>query len=188
MVKVLVLLAPGFEEIEALTPIDFLRRAGAEVIVASVGHSDLNVKAAHDIIVKANVKFDDVHTQIFDCIVCPGGMPGTKNLAKCQHVVDALKAHAQAGKIVAAICAAPGFVLAEAAQLLKGKNACGYPGSDAKIEENGGHKKEDPVVVDGNIVTSRGPGTAPLFALKLIEILFGAEKSQEIGKGTLVLH
>ena len=185
MVKVLVLLAPGFEEIEAITPIDFLRRAGCEVVTAVVGHNDLNVKAAHDVTFKADVKFSDVHTQIFDCIVCPGGMPGTKNLAKSKEVIDALHAHNNAGKIVAAICAAPGFVLAEAAQLLKGKNACGYPGSDEKITENGGHKNENPVTVDGNIVTSRGPGTAYKFALTLVEKLCGAEKAQEIGKGTL---
>ncbi|KAK8870310.1 hypothetical protein M9Y10_008188 [Tritrichomonas musculus] len=187
MVKVLILLAPGFEEIEAITPIDYLRRAGAEVTTASVGHNDLNVKGAHDVTIKADVKFTDVHTQLFDAIVCPGGMPGTKNLAKTKEVIDALHAHEKAGKVVAAICAAPGFVLAEAAQLLKGKNACGYPGSDEKITENGGHKNENPVTVDGNIITSRGPGTAYKFALALIEKLVGADKAQEVGKGTLNL-
>ncbi|OHT01121.1 putative DJ-1 family protein [Tritrichomonas foetus] len=187
MVKVLVLIAPGFEPVEAITPIDFLRRAGAEVTTAAVGHNELNIKSAHDITMKCDVKFESVHTQLYDAIVCPGGMPGTKNLAKDAHVLEALKAHNDAGKVVAAICAAPGFVLAEAAQLLKGKNACGYPGSDAKITENGGNKLEDPVVIDGNIVTSRGPGTASKFALALIGKLFGDEKANEIGSGTLVL-
>ena len=185
MVKVLVLLAPGFEEIEAITPIDFLRRAGAEVTIASVGHNDLNVKGSHEITIKADVKFNDVHTQLFDAIICPGGIPGTTNLAKTKEVIDALHAHNKAGKVVAAICAAPGFILAEAAQLLKGKNACGFPGPDQKITENGGNRKEDPVTVDGNIITSRAAGTAIKFALALIEKLCGAEKAQEIGKGTL---
>ena len=184
MVKVLILLAPGFEEIEAITPIDYLRRAGAEVTTAVVGHND--VKGAH-VTIKADVKFADVHTQLFDAIVCPGRMPGTKNLAKTKEVIDTLHAYEKAGKVVAAICAAPEFVLAEAAQLLKGKNACGYPGSDEKITENGGHKNENPVTVDGNIITSRGPGTAYKFALALIEKLVGADKAQEVGKGTLNL-
>lgn len=187
MVKVLVLLAPGFEEIEAITPIDFLRRAGAEVTIASVGHNDLNVKGSHEITIKADVKFNDVHTQLFDAIICPGGIPGTTNLAKTKEVIDALHAHNKAGKVVAAICAAPGFILAEAAQLLKGKNACGFPGPDQKITENGGNRKEDPVTVDGNIITSRAAGTAIKFALALIEKLCGAEKAHEVGKGTLYL-
>ncbi|KAK8837361.1 hypothetical protein M9Y10_036794 [Tritrichomonas musculus] len=187
MVKVLVLLAPGFEEVEATCPIDYLRRAGAEVILASVGTNDLDVTGSHGITFKADVKFNDVHTQIFDGIICPGGLPGTTNLAKTKEVIDALHAHNKAGKVVAAICAAPGFILAEAAQLLKGKNACGYPGPDKKITENGGNRKEDPVTVDGNIITSRGAGTAHKFALALIEKLCGADKAQEVGKGTLYL-
>lgn len=188
MVRVCVLVAPGFEPIEAITPIDFLRRAGAEVVVAAVGHNDLNIKGAHDITMKCDASFESVHGETFDCVVAPGGMPGTKNLAKDAKVVEFIKKHHAAGKLVGAICAAPGFVLAEACQLLKGKNACGYPGTDDKIAENGGSKNEDPVTIDGNIVTSRGPGTASLFAVTLIKVLFGEEKSQEIGKGTLTLR
>lgn len=185
MVKALVLLAPGFEEIEALTPIDFLRRAGVEVTIASVCHDDLLVRGSHEITVKADVKFADVRGQLFDALICPGGLPGTTNLAKTKEVLDAIIAHNNAGKIVAAICAAPGLLFAEAAKILKGKNACGYPGPDQKITENGGNRLDDLVTVDGNIVTSRAAGTAFKFALKLIELLCGAEKAQDVGKGTL---
>ena len=185
--KAVVLIAPGFEEIEAITPIDFLRRAGVEVVMASVGHDDLAIKGAHGIVLKCNVKFDDVSKNIYDVIICPGGMPGTKNLAKSENVVKAIKAHLAAGKVVAAICASPGYVLAEACGIMKGKTGCGYPGCDDKITENGGTKVEDRVFVDGNIITSRGPGTASIFALEIVRKLVGNEKAEEIGKGTLTL-
>ena len=187
MVKVCVFLAPGFEEVEALTPIDFLRRVGAEVVVASVGHNDLLIKGSHNVTVKCDKKIDDVADELFDAVICPGGMPGTKNLAADKKVIAAIHKHNEAGKVVAAICAAPGFVLAEAAQILKGKKACGYPGTDDKITQNGGTKLEDPVVVDGNIITSRGPGTASRFALELVRHLCGEEKYNAVGNGTLTL-
>jgi 4-methyl-5(b-hydroxyethyl)-thiazole monophosphate biosynthesis len=186
MVKVLFLLAPGFEPIEAITPIDLLRRAGAEVTLAAVGTPDLLVAAAHKVTVKADVKFDDVATQLFDAIVAPGGMPGTTNLAGTPAVVTAIRAHNSAGKLVGAICAAPGFVLGSAAQILGGKNAAGYPGADKGITESGGTIVVQPVVIDGNIITSRGPGTALPFGLALVKALFGAAKEQEIGKAVLV--
>jgi 4-methyl-5(b-hydroxyethyl)-thiazole monophosphate biosynthesis len=187
MTRVLFLLAPGFETIEALLPVDLLRRAKLDVTLASVGHDDLNVKSAQNVIVRCDVKFDQVATDLYDAIVCPGGMPGTTNLAGNAKVIAAIQAHNKAGKIVAAICAAPGYVLAEAAKILGGKNACGYPGTDAKISENGGTVSEERVVVDQNIVTSRGPGTAAQFGLTLIRVLVGPEKEQEVGKATLIL-
>lgn len=186
MVKVCICLAPGFEECEALVPTDFLRRAGAEVILAAVGTPDLLVQAAQKVTVKADVKFDDVQNEEFDAIICPGGMPGTTNLAKHAPLIVKLKKQVTSGKLVAAICAAPGFVLAEAAQILNGKHACGYPGTDDLITKNGGIKSNDPVVVDGNIITSRAPGTAYLFALALIKYLFDQSKADEIAKGTLL--
>ena len=186
MVKVCICLAPGFEECEALVPTDFLRRAGAEVTLAAVGTPDLFVEAAHKVTVKADAMFDAVQNNAFDAIICPGGMPGTKNLAKHAPLIAALKKQAAAGKIVAAICAAPGFVFAEAAQLLKGKRACGYPGTDDLISKYGGQKLEDPVVVDGNIITSRGPGTAYLFALAIIKALFDQATADKVASGALV--
>jgi 4-methyl-5(b-hydroxyethyl)-thiazole monophosphate biosynthesis len=186
MAKILVLLAPGFETIEALLPVDLLRRAKLDVTLASVGHDDLNIKSAQNVTVRCDVKFDQVATQLFDAIICPGGMPGTTNLAGNAKVVAAIQAHNNAGKVVGAICAAPGYVLAEAAKILNGKKACGYPGTDQKINENGGTLLEEPVVVDGNVVTSRGPGTAAQFGLTLVRVLAGPEKEQEVGKGTLL--
>ncbi|KAH0785070.1 DJ-1 family protein [Histomonas meleagridis] len=185
--KAVILIAPGFEEVEAITPADFLRRAGVEVILASVGHDDLSIKGAHNIVIKCNAKFPEISKNIYDAIICPGGLPGTTNLAKDANVVEAIKAHLAAGKIVAAICAAPGFVLAEACGIMNGKTGCGYPGCDDKITENGGTKVEDRVYADGNIITSRGPGTASLFALEILRKLVGNEKADEIGKGTLTL-
>ena len=186
MVRVCVCLAPGFEPIEAITPIDFLRRAGAEVIVAAVGNPDLLVKGAHNVTVQCDIHFEAVAGETFDGIVCPGGLPGTTNLAKDAAVVASIQRHFKAGKIVGAICAAPGMLLAETCKIVEGKKACGYPGCDAGIQENGGQMMEDLVVTDGNLVTSRGPGTAALFALALIKALFGEAKEQQIGKGTLI--
>jgi 4-methyl-5(b-hydroxyethyl)-thiazole monophosphate biosynthesis len=185
MVKALVLLAPGFEPVEALTPIDLLRRGGVEVTLAAVGTPDLLVTAAHNITVKADVPFESVSGQIFDAIIAPGGQPGTKNLAANATVVAAIQAHNAAGKVVAAICAAPGFVLGSAAKLLAGKKAAGYPGADGGITEVGGTIVNEAVVVDGNIVTSRGVGTAIQFGLALVKVLVGAEKEQAVGKAIL---
>jgi 4-methyl-5(b-hydroxyethyl)-thiazole monophosphate biosynthesis len=186
MVRVLVLLAPGFEPVEAITPVDFLRRAGAEVVCAAVGAPDLLVGAAHKITVKADVTFESVATTLFDAIVCPGGMPGTTNLAADAGVVAAIQAHYKAGKLVAAICAAPGYVLGSAAKILAGKKAAGYPGADKGITEVGGTIVNQPVVIDGNILTSRGPGTAPQFGLALVKALVGDEAEQKVGKGVLL--
>ena len=185
MVRVCVVIAPGFEPVEALTPIDFLKRAECQVVVAAV-HSDLIVPSCLDVAIKCDVKFAEVADQTFDAIVAPGGLPGTENLAKDAKVVAAFKKHFEAGKIVGAICAAPGMLLGDACKILKGKKACGYPGCDGGIAACGGTKMEDKVTVDGNLVTSRGPGTASLWSLALIKAICGAEKEQAVGKGTLI--
>jgi 4-methyl-5(b-hydroxyethyl)-thiazole monophosphate biosynthesis len=186
MVKVLFLLAPGFEPIEAIVPIDLLRRAGAEVILAAVGTPDQNVVASFNLTIKADVTLDEVGGQLFDAIVAPGGIPGTSNLAGNAAVIAAIQAHNTAGKVVAAICAAPGLVLGSAAKILAGKNATGYPGADAGIVESGGKIVAQPVVVDSNIITSPGPATAIAFGLALVKKLFGDAKEQEVGKAVLV--
>lgn len=186
--KVIILLAPGFEEVEAITPIDFLRRAGLDVFTASVGTSNLEVTGAHGVTFKTDIKFEDVATNLYDAIIAPGGMPGTTNLAANAQVVAAIKSHYAAGKVVAAICAAPGFVFAEACGIMKGKTGCGYPGCDDKIEQFGGKKVTEHVHTDGNIITSRGPGTAPEFALAIIRKLLGDKEANKVGKGTLVLE
>ena len=182
---VLILAATGFEPIELVTTCDILRRSGANVKVAAVGTESLAVRTSHSMIIHADAFFNDLEDHTYDLIVCPGGMPGTKNLASDVSVVEFIKRHYSAGKICAAICAAPGYVFAEACGILKGKRACGYPGTDQKIEENGGIITEMDVVKDGNIVTSRGPGTAVEFALTLVDILWGKEKRNEVARGLL---
>lgn len=185
MPKVLILAATGFEPMELVNPTDLLRRAGADVKVAAVGTPGLQVDAAHGVKILADVQFDAVKNETFDLVVAPGGMPGTKNLAGNHDVVEFIKRHNTAGKWVGAICAAPGFVLAEACGILKGKHACGYPGCDNGIAETGGHLETKAVTVDGNIITSRGPGTSILFGLALIEHLISKEKSDEVAKGAI---
>lgn len=182
--QVLVFAADGFEPIELIAPVDILRRAGAKVTVASI--KDVKeLDAAHGIKFVADKLLKEVKDQTFDMVVAPGGMPGTKHLAEDHIVCDMIKRHEKEGKFVAAICAAPGFVLAEACKLLEGKKACGYPGTDAKITENGGHMVTDGVTRDGKIITARGPGLAVYFGLALVEALYGKEKAEEIKKGTL---
>ncbi|KAH0786110.1 DJ-1 family protein [Histomonas meleagridis] len=186
MPKAVVLLAPGFEPIEASAPIDMLRRAGVEVIVAAVGSPTLYVTSALDITFHCDKKFNEISNSLFDAIIMPGGLPGATNLAADPKVVEAVKNHFKAGKIVAAICASPGVVLSEACNIIRGKHACGYPGFDDKINEHGGTKVEDKVCVDGNIITSRGPGTSMYFAIAIVEALCGKEKAESIKNGTLL--
>ena len=186
MVKAVILLAPGFEPIEATAPGDVLRRAGVQVIYAAVGSPTLNVEGALGISVHADQNFSQIADSLFDAIILPGGLPGATNLAQDVKVVDAVKHHLKAGKVVAAICASPGVVLAEACKILKGKKACAYPGFDDKITENGGTKVEDRVCVDGNIITSRGPGTATYFGLAIAEALVGSEKVNQLREGMLI--
>ena len=185
MPAAVILAATGFEPIELTTTVDFLRRAGVDIKIAAVGTSKLEVEGAHGITVKADVMFKDVQAKTFDAVICPGGMPGTKNLAKDAHVVEFVKKHFEAGKVCGAICAAPGFVFAEACGIMKGKKGCGYPGCDKAIKTTGGELCEDYVMTDGNVITSRGPGTTPLFALALITALCGKKAADDVAKGAI---
>ncbi|EAY09420.1 DJ-1 family protein [Trichomonas vaginalis G3] len=186
MPKVLVLAATGFEPMELVNPTDLLRRAGADVKVAAVGTQGLQVDAAHGVKIVADVKFDAVKNETFDLIIAPGGMPGTKNLAANHDVVEFIKRHDKAGKLVGAICAAPGFVLAQACGIMKGRKGCGYPGCDNAIAETGGELTTDAVTRDGNVITSRGPGTSQQFGLALIEALISKEKAHDVAKGAIL--
>ena len=178
--KAIVILADGFEEIEAITPIDVLRRAGVEVTVAGV--SDIKVKGSRGLIVEADKKLDEAGMD-FDACVLPGGSVGAANLAASLKVKSMIKAMNQNGKMIAAICASPNAVLAPLG-ILKNRSVTGYPG----LTENFGKEtvyKEDNVVVDGNIITSRGPATALLFALTIVQELVGKETSEKVKKATL---
>lgn len=167
MSKVAVMLAEGFEEGEALTIVDIIRRANIEChIISTAGEK---VCGSHDIVVKADAIISD-NVKEYDMIVLPGGLPGATNLRDDDRVINLLKEMNQSGKFVCAMCAAP-IVLGKAG-VLDGKNFTAYIGYDEKIESTGTFK-EDSVVVDGNVVTSRGPATAYAFAYKLVDVLGG---------------
>ncbi len=174
---VYVFLADGFEEIEALTPVDLLRRAGVEVKTVSIYPDRKNVTGARAIEVKADITIDGVDTGMADIIVLPGGMPGTVNLLECRELMDMVDEQNGQKKRIAAICAAPARILGSKG-LLKGKKATCYPGLENMMD--GATPVIKTVVTDKNITTSRGLGTALDFACELITLLCGKEKSDEI--------
>ena len=167
MKKVTVLLADGFEEIEALTVVDLLRRAKVYVDTVSIT-DDYTVRGAHGIPVQTEDLITEIDFKESDMIVLPGGMPGTTNLKEDENVRKAVQEAYDDGRYVAAICAAP-TILADMG-LLKGKRATCYPDMESEIED----------ATDENIITSQGVGTAIDFALKLIEVLISEEKAVEI--------
>lgn len=165
MAKALLLLAEGFEEIEAVTIIDVLRRAAIDVTVAALVSSP--VRGAHGIVVTADTTLALADTESFDALVLPGGMPGSKHLREDARVLELVQRFVRANKLTAAICAAPTAL--EAAGVLSGRRATSYPGNalpSAKYQE-------DSVVEDGPLLTSRGVGTALEFALALVTRLAG---------------
>lgn len=179
MPKVLVPLAQGCEEIEAVTIIDLLRRAKIEVVSASL--DDQPVTASRGVRLIADTTLDVALEQDFDMIALPGGMPGMTHLKNDPRIIALLKKMASDGKYTCAICAAPA-VLAEAG-LLTGKSVTSYPGFIDKMNLPGVVYKTDAVVTDGKIITSRGPGTAMAFALELIEVLAGKAQRDEVEAG-----
>lgn len=176
---VLVPLAQGCEELEAVTVIDLLRRAGIRVVTA--GLDDKPVKASRGTVLIPDTQLDAVLQHPFDMIVLPGGMPGANHLRDDARIQTLLKTMAAQNKYTAAICAAP-KALARAG-LLAGKQVTSYPGSLDDAVPRDFHYVENPVVVDGKVVTSRGPGTAMDFALTLIELLSGKTKRHEVEAG-----
>ena len=179
MKQVLVPLAPGFEELEAVTIIDLLRRANIDVIVAGLQGGPLTGSRGTKIL--PDFILDDLPDIPFDMIVLPGGQPGADNLRDDPRIEKLLVEVSRAGGITAAICAAP-KVLASAG-LLEDRNMTSYPGAMSGIEVNGMKNTGAAVVVDGNVVTSRGPGTAIEFTLELIEILVGEGVRYQVEEG-----
>lgn len=177
MKRTAVFLADGFEEIEALTVVDIIRRGNVECDMVSI--KNIEVTGAHGIKVKSDKILDETIND-YDLIVFPGGMPGATNLKQDKKVIEVVKKFYKEGKLVSAICAAP-IVLAQAG-IIEGKNITSYPGFEEQLK--GCNYKEDRVVVDGNIITSRGPATAMEFAYKLLEVL-GNETYNDLKKGML---
>lgn len=176
MAKILVPLAPGFEELEAITLIDLLRRAGFDVITA--GLDDQPVRASRKTVVVPDTSIDRIMDQEFDLIVLPGGLPGADNLRDDPNVQALLKRQSSQGKRIGAICAAPRALAA--AGVIDGKTITCYPGALDQVNQDSFSISGNAVEIDGNVATSRGPGTAMEFALDLIGLLGGDDLKQTI--------
>ena len=183
--KVLLLLANGFEEVETITPIDYLRRAGIEVQSASIGTEKI-VKGSHGIPVIADSIFSELENSekiSWDAVLVPGGMPGASNIAAYKPAGDFIKNMANIGKLVCAICAAPAIVLFPLG-IINGRRFTCYPSMVEKV--SGAIYSEESVVTDGNIITSRGAGTAAYWAFAIIGKLMDENTANKIAKAVLI--
>jgi 4-methyl-5(b-hydroxyethyl)-thiazole monophosphate biosynthesis len=179
--NVLVPIADGSEELEAISIIDVLRRAETDLTVASVGERQITASRGTKIV--ADALIDDCGDETYDLIVLPGGMPGAEHLGNSETLVRMLHRQREAGRLYAAICAAPAIVF-QPHGLLEGRRATCYPTYRDRLENQ--EAVEERVVVDGHCVTSQGPGTAIAFALTLVELLYDEEKAQAVARRMLV--
>ncbi len=179
MAKVCIPLATGFEDIEAITLIDVIRRGGIEVVTAGVGGEI--IESAHNVKVIADTTIDKVSADEFDLVVLPGGLPGATNLAKSEEVKNLLRAMDEKGKYVGAICAAP-IALKEAGVLKDTYTA--YPGWESNIRKEG-YISDQKVVEDKNVLTSKGPATAMCFGLEIVKKFAGEETYNQLKAGLL---
>lgn len=172
-----IFLADGFEEIEALTVCDLLRRKRIDVRLVSI-YKEKRVKGAHGIEVACDETIEDFSFEKSNMLVLPGGMPGTNNLQDCQMLTNEITKANEEGKWICAICAAPKVL--GSLGILKGKKCTIYPGMEEYLI--GGKALKDEVVIDGNIITSRGPGKAMAFALKIVEVLTDIDTRKKLEK------
>ena len=182
--QILVAVADGTEELEAVTIIDVLRRAQLDVTVASVmpGHEVACSRGVHLV---ADKLIGECLGTPWDAVICPGGMPGATNLAECEPLRDILVAQNDGQALIGAICAAPQVVLAPLG-FLNGRTATAYPGFREKLSAAGSVASDEVVVHDGHIITSQGPGTAMSFALALVSELAGDDVCASVAEGLLV--
>lgn len=183
--KALVLLADGFEDVEAVTPIDYLRRAGIEVTTVSISNITVTSRWG-GIKLTADTSLTEIlkeKTGIWDAVIIPGGMPGAANLAASEETGTLLKKMASEGKLICAICASPAVVL-HPLGLISGKKFTCYPGLEEKV--TGAEWLDSRVVVDGNIITSRGAGTAGEFAVAIIKKLIDEAAGKKIAETVLL--
>ena len=183
MSKVCVSFGTGYEEIEALTVVDILRRQGIDTEMVSI-MGEKTVMGSHQIPVVMDSLIEDVDFSKVDVLVLPGGLAGTKNLEACTLLMEQVDAFVSAGKTVCAICAAPSILGHRG--LLKGKRAIAYPGFEDQLE--GALVTYEPAVQDGNIITGRGMGCSIPFALKIVEHLAGAQASDEMAEKIVYLN
>lgn len=179
--KSFVFLADGFEELEALSPVDVMRRAGMDVTTVSIS-SSLEVTGAHGVVVKSDKLFADVDFDGAEWIVCPGGLGGAQNLAAFEPLAKMLKSRVEANQKVAAICASPALVFAPLG-IIKGRKATCYPGMESYCA--GSEMIDTFVVKDGCVITGQGPAAAIEFALAIVAESLGAEKAAEVAAGML---
>ncbi len=177
MKHVNVYLASGFEEIEAITIIDVLRRANIAVNIVSI-EENLMVKGSHDIEIKADMLFAETKHKEADMLVLPGGMPGSENLNRHAGLKKQIELFSRENKYLSAICAAP-MVYGEMGILENQKYVC-YPGFEKTVK--GGELQEEKVVVSGNFLTAKGPGAAIEFSLKIVEVLLDKNMANELRK------
>lgn len=184
MGKIYIFLADGFEDIEALTPVDFIRRAGLDIATVSINPAR-EVTSAHGVTVLADCLLSEADTSDALMLIAPGGMPGAQNLFNSDGVCKAFKAQAAKGGYIAAICAAPAVLLAGLG-ILNGKKATCYPGFEPKLKDGGATHVAERVVTDGNIITANGPSSAIPFALEIISNIAGPAAAQTVASGILL--
>ncbi len=180
MAKVAIFLASGFEEIEALTVVDLLRRVHVDIDMVSIT-GEKRAIGAHDIVVETDKIINQLNFSEYDMLILPGGMPGTLNLEACEVLMNQVDTFYQQEKYVAAICAAPSILGHKG--MLDGRKACCYPGFEKDL--NGAEVSMEPVCVDGKIITARGMGCAIEFGLKIVEILLDGETAMKLKKGII---
>jgi len=179
MKTALLFLAEGFEEVEAVTPIDFLRRAGIKVETVGIGGPEIT--GGHGIQITADITFSDLDEVLLDSadiLIFPGGMPGASNIAAEKRVISIIQEFNRKGKLIAAICASPAVILSPSG-VLEGRSATCYPGME-KAFSSGTTYSSERVVVDRNIVTSRGPGTAMVFSYVIVKLLEGRLVAEDL--------
>lgn len=184
MKRTAMLFADGFEEVEALMTVDLLRRAGIEVVLASVQDGAQTVTGSHQITVGMDASLADLALEELDAMIIPGGMPGTRNLGASEKVRDALTQMNRDGKVVAAICAAPSVL--GLCGILKGKKATCFPGFEDELE--GAEYVQEAAVTDGNVITSRGLGTSMEFGFALIEKLLSREQAEDVREKIVFMY
>lgn len=177
MSKLGIFMADGCEEVEGLTVVDLVRRAGMEIDMISIG-SGLSVLSSHKITFQADVNKADADFDSYDGIILPGGLRGTENLMNDETVCRVIKDMNEKGKLVAAVCAAPSVLGMN--HILEGKRATSYPGFEDKLL--GAFCLEDSVVRDGNVITSRGMGTAIPFGLAIVAYFNGNDAAEDLAK------
>ena len=185
MKKVYVFLADGFEDIEALIPVDVLRRGGVEVVTVSTVEDSQIATSAHGVQVVADAMIDECTFDDADLLLLPGGMPGASNLYECDAVRQALLNQHRQQKRIAAICAAPAVVLAQTG-VLDGRRATCYPGFEQLLTK--ADYTADLVTVDGHVTTAEGPAAALPFAYELLSQLVDAQTSRQVAEGMRYVH